>query len=251
MGFFSMFAKKKVEGAVENFAELLVKFDPETASEAQIAQLEEHLTKVSEECAKARIEYNREKKEADDIEALFNKRMSAAEILQTRLGTADEASKAGIEESLTKLLTDLEEMNPEIEREKQEAVEAKEMLDELEGYTKEAATALKTARSTLDKAQRDMKRAQVQAERAKQKEERVKSMSGLKKSGSGFNVALGAMQKAATEAQASADAASTRAKLLKTTSVTEDANIAAALAEASGETKPTSAADRLAALRKK
>ncbi len=250
MGFFGMFVAKKVDEAIEDFAEALVKFDPETASEAQLAQLEENLGKVSTQCAEARQEYNREQKEANDIEALFNKRMSAAEILQTKLTGADDSAKASIEASLTKLLTDLEEMGPELEREKQEAVEAKEILDELESYTKEAAETLKGARSSLTKARRDMEKAGLQAERAKQKEERVKSMAGLKKKGTGLNTALGAMQKAANDSKATADAASMRAKLLKPVEVSEDANIAAALAEASGETKPVSVADRLAALKK-
>lgn len=68
-------------------------------------------------------------------------------------------------------------------------------------------------------------------------------------------MALDAMQKKAEQSRIKADAAMTRSKLLTPSNAEkEDANIAAALAKASGETAAPadqSLSDRLAALKKK
>ena len=53
----------------------------------------------------------------------------------------------------------LEQMAPEIEREKKDAADAKDFLDMLEKTYAEAGGKLKTARSELERAQRDMGRA--------------------------------------------------------------------------------------------
>jgi Mrp family chromosome partitioning ATPase len=74
------------------------------------------------------------------------------------------------------------------------------------------------------------------------------------KSGSGtFNVALDAMQKKADQSKIRADAANTRSSLLTPTKPEQDdANIAAALAKASGKpsAEKSTISERLAALKK-
>ena len=61
----------------------------------------------------------------------------------------------------------LEQMAPEIQREKQDAADAKDFLDMLQSTYAEAGGKLKSARSELERAQRDMGRAAQQREQAR------------------------------------------------------------------------------------
>ena len=145
----------------------------------------------------------------------------------------------------------LEQMAPEIEREKKDAADAKDFLETLESTYAEAGGKLRSARSDLERAQRDMGRASQQREQADRHAEAARRAAGLVNTTSSLTVALKAMQDAAAKDLASADAAMSKAKLLKPTQPEkEDPNIAAALAAASGKpTAPQSLSERLARLR--
>jgi len=145
----------------------------------------------------------------------------------------------------------LEEMAPEIEREEAEARDALDFVEMLEKTYAEAGAKLKGARAALDKAQRDMSRAQQQRDAAERRAEAARQAAGLASATSGLNVALKAMQDSAARDLASADAAASKAKLLKPTRPEEDdPNISAALRAASGQAPtPTNLTDRLAAIR--
>lgn len=254
MSFLGNLFKKHAENAVTSVQQFLVTLDPETATEAQIAEFSDQLTKASEELARARAEYKKELRESDEIEALYNKRLEAAAIIEQQVAaTEDPQQKASLTESLEKIITMLEQMKPDVEREKQEAGDAKVMMDELTKFVEESAAALRDARSRLERARADMRRAELEKERAEKRARTAEVLAGIKKGSGSFNVALDAMQKKADEAKMKADAADTRSKLLTPTdSEKEDKHIAAALAKASGKTDPatTSLSDRLAALKK-
>jgi chromosome segregation ATPase len=145
----------------------------------------------------------------------------------------------------------LEQMTPEIEREKQDEVDAKDYLQMLEQTYAEAGGKLKMARSELERAQRDMARAAQQREQADRQAEAARRAAGLASQTSGLTVALKAMQDAASKDLASADAQMSKARLLRPTRPEQDdPNIAAALAAASGKPPaPQSLSDRLAALK--
>ena len=132
MSFLTTLFKKHAENVFTDVQQFIVTLDPETATEAQIEEFNKKLTQASEELAKARIDYQREQKEADTIVALYNQRMKAAEILQNRLGTAaTDQDKAALETSLGSLLSMIEGMTADVDREKQEAEDAKAIMDEL------------------------------------------------------------------------------------------------------------------------
>lgn len=255
MSFLGNLFKKHAENAVTSVQQFLVTLDPETATEAQIAEFSDQLAKASEELAKARMEYQREAREADEIQALYDKRLQAAVILEQQVAEAtDPAQKATISASLEKLVAMLEQMKPDVDREKHEAEDAKLMMDELTRFVEESATALKQARAGLEHARSEMRRAELEKERAEKRAQTAETLAGIKKDSGTFNVALNAMQKKAEEAKMKADAANTRSSLLTPTKVeNEDANITAALAKASGTTTPetSSITDRLAALKNK
>ncbi len=254
MSFIGNLFKKHTENAVTSVQQFLVTLDPETATEAQIAEFSDQLRNASEELAKARADYQRELREADEIAALYDKRLRAASILEQQLGeTADPAMKNSVSASLEKLVSMLEQMKPDVERERQEADDAKQLMDELTTFVEESANTLKDARSRLEHARSDMRRAELEQQRAEKRAKTAEVLAGIKKGSGTFNVALDTMQKKAEQSRMKADAAMTRSTLLTPTNVEkDDANIAAAMAEASGKPAPTavSISDRLAALKK-
>jgi chromosome segregation ATPase len=255
MSFLGNLFKKHAENAVTSVQQFLVTLDPETATEAQIAEFSDQLQKASEELAKARAEYQKDEKEAEEMEALYQKRLQAATILEQQLAEAvDPVRKDSLSASVEKLVTMLEQMKPDVERERQDAEDAKQMMDELTVFVEESALALKEARAGLDRAKSEMRRAEIEKERAEKRAKTSEVLAGIKKGSGTFNVALDAMQKKAEESRIKADAAMTRSRLLTPANAEkEDSNIAVALAKASGHTTPAteSVSERLAALRKK
>jgi chromosome segregation ATPase len=242
----------KADKAVQAGIEALVRWDPESATEAELQTMEQHLDDLGREVAAARQAYDRERREAEAIDALSRQRMAAAEQLQSQMAAeGDPGRKAGLERSLGTLVSMLEQMAPELEREKQDAQDAKEFLDMLEQGYAEAGGKLKQARSELDRARRDMARAGQQRQVAEQQAEAARRAAGLTRSTSSVTVALKAMQEAAQRDLASADAAAAKARLLRPTRPEqEDPNIAAAMAAASGKpAAPQNLGDRLAALK--
>lgn len=253
LGFIKNLLGVKTDQAVQGAVEALVRWDPQAATEAELRTMEEHLDELGRQVAQARIAFDREQREADEISKLSAQRMAAAEQLQARIDAAtDPEQKAGLEKSLETVIGMLEEMTPEVDREVQDAVEAREFLQMLEKSYAEAGGKLKAARSELQRAQRDMDRAEQKRETAERQAEAARRAAGLAGSTSGLNVALKAMKEAAEKDLASAEAANAKSRLLTPTAPEkEDPNIAAAMAAAAGKSTSTSLSDRLAALKKK
>jgi chromosome segregation ATPase len=242
----------KADQAVNAGVEALVRWDPQGATEAELRTMEQHLDELGMQVARARQNYDREQKEADAVQALSHQRMAAAEALQNQFnGETDQTRKASLEKSLTTLLDMMEKMAPDVDRETRDAADAKQFLEQIEAAYADAGGKLKTARSELDNAQRDMARAAQRREVAQQQAEAARRAAGLSQTTSSLNIALKAMNEAASKDLASADAAAAKAKLLTPTHPeTEDANIAAAMAAASGKgPAPVGVANRLAALK--
>lgn len=252
LSFFKNLIGVKVDDAAQSAVEALVRWDPKAATEAELRAMEEQLDELGRQVAEARLAFNKEKKEADEIAALSAQRLAAAERLQAQLGVeTDPARLASLESSLNKLLTMLEEMAPDVDREAQDAVEANEFLQMLENSYLDVGNKLKSAKSDLTRAQREMERAEQQRILAEKQANAARQAAGLAGTTSGLNVALQAMKEAAAKELTSAEAAKAKTRLLTPTqSEKEDANIAAALAEVSGKPSTTTLAERLAALKK-
>jgi len=230
----------------------LVKLDPETATEAQIDALLKDFDDMSLEVAKAQNEYAKEQKEADAIQALFDQRLKAAENLQAKMVAAtDEATKASFEKSLMALLEQIEEMKLDVEREKAEALDAKNLYEDMKATIEAFAKQLQNTRKQIEAAKRAMKSAEAQRARAEMREATALSASGLKTSANELNTVLGAMNSLADKEKTAAMAADQRARLLTPTNIEkDDDNIAAAMAEVSGApAKSQSIEERLAALK--
>jgi hypothetical protein len=196
--------------------------------------------------------WEKEDREAKEIQKNYDLRMAAAERLQAKAEAAAAEEKAQIEASLGNLLVELEKMAPEIDREIQEAAEAKGYYDELAQAVKTASERLKTARDRLSDAKRRMDVAKVRMERAQEQEERAKVVAGIKKQADSLGTAFDAMSKKAAELESKTEVHTEKTRLL-TPPKTEDPHLAQALKEAAGEhAKPEqSLSERLAALKKK
>lgn len=242
----------KTDQAVQSALDALVKWDPKSATEAELRTMEQHLDELGMQVAEARASYDREQHEADAILDLSHQRMAAAEQLQQKMAAeTDSARKTALEKSLGTLVAMLEQMAPDIDRERRDAEDAHEFLQTLEQAYAQAGAKLKTARSELERARRDMGRAEQQRDMAERRAEAARQAAGLSSATSGLSVALKAMQDSAAKNLAAAEAANAKAKLLQPTRPEkDDPNIAAALAAVSGQRPlPTNLSDRLAALR--
>ena len=228
LAFLKNLAGVKMDKAAAAGIEALVRWDPKSASAAELRTMEQRLDELGREVALARQSYDKEKREADAIQALSQQRMMAAEQLQRQSdGESDPARKGALEKSLETLVSMLEQTYAE------------------------AGGKLKSARSELERAQRDMARASQQREQADRQAEAARRAAGLASQTSSLTVALKAMQDAASKDLASADAQMSKARLLRPTRPEQDdPNIAAALAAAAGKpTTPQSLSERLAALK--
>lgn len=244
----------KTDHAVQGAVEAIVRWDPKSATEAELRTMEQHLDQLGRQVAEARQAFDKEKKEADAIETLSQQRMAAAEQIQQRMAAeADPARKAELERSLGTLVTMLESMAPDVEREKADAVDAQDFLRSLEDTYQQAGQKLRGARDDLNRAQRDMGRADQQREMAERRAEAARQAAGLSGATSGLTVALKAMQDNASRNLAQAESANMKAKLLAPTRPEqEDKNIASAMAQVQGRLPaPTKLSDRLAALQQK
>ena len=81
-------------------------------------------------------------------------------------------------------------MAPEVDREKKDAVDAKDFLEMLEKTYAEAGGKLREGRSQLERAQRDMARAGQQRQMAEQQADAARRAAGLSTTTSSLNVAL-------------------------------------------------------------
>ena len=247
--FLKNYGKGKLMDAAQGLNDAIVSWDPEGATEAAIAEMEENFDEINKQYSQAKSVWQKEDAEAREIVKVRDQRMAAAETLSAQLES--DPDNAQIAEGLNQLLDALEEMQSDIDLEVEEADDAKELMDELGETVKMYAAKLKTARSDMRRASNAMQKAKMQEQRAEEKAKRAAQAAGLKSSAGGLSSALESMNRQAQEAQDNADAAKRKAELLGESKVEENDVVAAAMAAASGEApKPTSVADRLAALRK-
>jgi len=205
----------KTDQAVNSAVEAIVRWDPKSATEAELRTMEQHLDVLGRQVAEARMAFDKEKREADAILALSQQRMAAAEQIQHRADAeTDAARKAELHNSLNTLVSMLEGMGPDIDREKQDAVDAQDFLQSLEQTYQQAGQKLKSARDDLNRAQRDMGWAEQQRDMAQQRAEAARQAAGLSTATSGLSVALKAMQDNASRNLADAEAANAKARLL-------------------------------------
>ena len=249
--FLKHFGLNKASNLLDDFTGAVVAFDPETASRSQLAMMEEELDRLGYRLAEAEEEVRRERQETREIETKYEKYLSAAGSLEEQvLNETNPDERERLEMSLSRIITRLEELKPEIEREKQEDQDVEAWSRELRTSFEDLAGKLKTAHRDLKSAQRQMELAQLQRDRAREANRRAKEAAGMVNSMSAMSVALDKMNQQTARARAEADTLNLKAGLFRADQLEDDPNIAKALSHAErGAGPPSSLSDRLAALK--
>ena len=249
--FLKHYGVNKATEVLEDFTSAVVAFDPETASKAQIAMMEAELKKLGNRLAEAEAEVQREHRETQAIEQSYQQYLQAAQLLQGKLEAAESDDKrAELELSLTKVVEKLEQLKPEIERERQEDQEVELWRTELRSSFEELAQKVRQAQGELTSARRQMEMARLQKQRADQRKWQSQEAAGLSSSMSSLSVALDAMNRETAKVRTETEALKLKADLFKIDQLDSDPNVAMALAQARGSDAKgkRSLADRLAAL---
>ena len=247
--FMAAFSKEKMDQAADALTAAVVKFDPETATDAAIALMDEQVDQLSLELAKANQALVKERDEADSAKENFNKKISAAQALQSKIDEASGAKAKSLQGSLDSLLEDIDTTRADVELEIQEAEDAQAVVDAIQETLNLAVSKLKTARSDHKRAQSELKRAEMAEKRAEATADRNARLAGVAKGSDGMSVALDALRDAASDANAKAEAMENKAKLLKPFDSSEDANIAAVMAELDGEDTSATSSEKVASLK--
>lgn len=243
----------KGDNAAAGVVKALVQLDPESATIADLRTMEQDLDKAGGMIAKLRADLAHEQIEYDSIGGQYHELMAAAELLQKRIadpGTA-EAQRPSLNTSLASLVEKIEQMAPELDRDKKDVESTRALLSEAEAVYQQKAEALTKAKKNLDSARHDLQHARIEEERSAERARQAAAVAGLGASPtSGLTVALNVMQQSAQEARQRAEAMNMKAQALShLKEATADQNVAAALAEVRG-TASKSLTDRLSALRR-
>jgi DNA repair exonuclease SbcCD ATPase subunit len=251
--FFRHFIGGQGDKIVDAVTIAAVRWDPKTASMAQLREMEDDYDKANGLLQQIRQETVNFDKEIAAEQREYEDRKAAAQLLLSKQNAeTDEARKAAYEKSITAIVTDLEARKPRLEHDKDQAARMHAQLDTAQAAVEEKMTALTEAKAQLADAERQMKLNELEAQRAKAEAERAAQLEGLRgKNVSGLNTALDAMQGAADKAARQAEAARAKADALTHASKgpAADENVAAALAEVrTGTSANASISDRLAHL---
>jgi len=242
------------EQAATALTTAMVKMAPETATAAELKNMEQDLDAAGQLISRLQRELTDERHAYDAINARYTQMMGAAENLQHQIDAAG-FLKEPLQASLATLVAKIEEIVPELDQDKKDIDATQALLREAEAAYQAKATALTGAKAKLTRAKNDMAHATLEEQRAASRAETARAVAGLGSgsgSGSGINVALDAMTRTAQATRDRAAALDMKAKALSgAKTAEEDPNIAAAMAAAAGTAANATVADRLAALQQR
>jgi len=241
------------EQAATALTTAMVKMAPETATAAELKNMEQDLDAAGQLISRLQRELSDERHAYEAINTRYTQMMGAAENLQHQIDTAG-FLKEPLQASLATLVAQIEEIVPELDQDKKDIDATQTLLKEAEVAYQAKATALTGAKAKLNRARNDMTHAALEEQRAASRAETARAVAGLSSGSgvSGINVALDAMTRTAQETRDRAAALDMKAKALSgAKTAEEDPNIAAAMAAAAGTAANATVADRLAALRQR
>jgi len=225
----------------DSVAQSLAAFDPETATQVDRDNLVAKLREVATKLAEARRKYDAEKREAEDLAAQIAQDEKAAAVLLQKFeaGSIDEAT-------LTEFANNLEDMKGRLPGELQDATDAKELVDTLQGILDTIDKKLADFDANAKKALRAIEQAKADHEREQLRLQGQEEMRSLKAGLGSSSTALGALNKKAEQLRVQADSAAIVADIGqkpidRANAVEEARRIAAGGAAPAAE----SAADRL------
>ena len=241
------------EQAATALTTAMVKMAPETATAAELKNMEQDLDAAGQLISRLQRELSDERHAYDAINARYTQMMGAAENLQHQIDTAG-FLKEPLQASLATLVAQIEEIVPELDQDKKDIDATQALLRDAEAAYQAKATALTGAKAKLNRAKNDMIHATLEAQRAASRAETARAVAGLSSGSgaSGITVALDAMTRTAQATRDRAAALDMKAKALSgAKTAEEDPNIAAAMAAVAGTAANAMVADRLAALQQR
>jgi chromosome segregation ATPase len=209
MGFFRALAAAHGKNAIQAVTSRIVELDPKTATEAQLAAMEDDLHATATKLAQFRAEAVRERKIADD-DKIRNDRMQAAgeQMYAAYQAETDPDKKASLEKSLMGLRDQIVKLNDELSRDEAAAKDAEALVSEAEAAVTEKGQHIMEAKTALQNALRDRDRALMAKDQAEQRQHNAEELAGLRTSEvGGLNSALNILTKQAADARVAADAA--------------------------------------------
>lgn len=237
----------------------LVQFDPETASAAQIAEMDANCNHIAARVAKAEAQVESDKATIEQLETALSRNTQAAKILGERLQAAQTSGDdvTSLNNKLSTLLDKIEQIAGEdgtgqsagtLFDAKQHLAESTVDLSEWRETHQRGVAQLTTARERLSKAHSAMEHAVEEKQRAEERRRQAERDAGLKSGLDTGNIALSAMEQAAQDAKRAARAATIQTDALRQSGSNSAEDIAA---ETLADQKPkASALDRLAKLNK-
>src|ERR1700720_1074104 len=241
------------EQAATALTTAMVRMAPETATAAELKNMEQDLDAAGQLISRLQRELTDERHAYDAINARYTQMMGAAENLQHQIDAAG-FLKEPLQASLATLVAQIEEIVPELDQDKKDIDATQALLRDAEAAYQAKATALTGAKAKLNRARNDMIHATLEEQRAASRAETARAVAGLGGGSgtSGINVALDAMTRTAQTTRDRAAALDMKAKALTgAKTAEEDPNIAAAMAAAAGTAANATVADRLAALQQR
>jgi len=249
--FLQAFGKAKANSLGKDLIAAIVAFDPETAGQAQLDQMREHLHETSIKLSEANQALAKERAETVERKTEYNRLLTAAEILMKQVDAEqDPLAKSKLQNSLDRHLSRTEQVHKDLADEQADEDQAAALVKDWQEAFDTLRTKLSTAKRDIATAQRDLARAEAVETRTEAQRANAEAKAGLTTALDGIDVATNAMKEAAAKKRAIAEANVRTAEAVAGTDLLEDPNIAAALAEAGAEEAPAlTSQERLERLR--
>jgi hypothetical protein len=247
--FFKHFSTVKGEQLGDSLMEFAANHDADGVSETFIKQKLEEQEQMVSQLVEAKRELEREEREYKDIETLYNKRLAAAQRAKNDL--AQHPDDITIKDALEELLLKLEELVPQVAKEKKEFEFAKTLVEEYQKAADDLAKDLKGLRKQINDTKNSIKQADLEKQRSQKRREQVEQLNGLRNTANKFNVAMDALQKRADKAKAEAETNNIIVESLKKPEEVTGGLAAKYLDEAKEESSALSLEERLAKLTNK
>ena len=241
MSFLTSFVTTKAKNLHDAAIKTVASWDPDTVAESQIAEWQNQAQELANSAAKAATDAKTANDAVENIKANVSRYTAAAEKLAT--SNPDAANKAA-DQAL--------ELSSRLEAAQAEAADATAWANETLVAAQNAQKLVLEGRTKVEAAKRDQARAQQEAVIAERRRADRERMAGVVNGLNGTDVAIDALKANANAARQKAAANNIRSEVLGK-STDSDSAINAALAEVDngGVAKPTSLADKLAALKAK
>lgn len=228
----------------------VVRADLDSAGKAELMTMEDEWKNVGAEVEKQRRVVAKETREYEEKKAIYDGLKGEAEYLMGKLEQEDlsDDDKAEIQVEIDQRIVKLQEMKPDLLREKQDVVDAQNDLEEILEIWEERGAALREAKGEITRAKADLERAEREKTRAKEREERSMRLAGLREGKvDGVRLATSVMREEADKARAEAAVATAAAEQMGGASSKPKSKFAAEAQRAvkAGSTAPV---DRKAAL---